>query len=187
MVNLQLDDRMVLRDLQPDDAEAILDTVTQNYEHLKPFTHWITPDYSLRSATEFIERSDRDREERRTLELGIFDQNQFVGSIGFVNFDWAAKKTEIGYWISKAYEGKGIVCAACKRLIRFAFDELDLKRIEIRSSTENRRSVAIPERLGFIKEGVLRQATLCDGKLHDLAIYGLLRAEWTSEDGSAEL
>jgi len=77
------------------------------------------------------------------------------------------------------------VSAACRRLIQFAIDDLEMNRIEIHCSTENKRSAAIPERFGFTREGVLRQAALRDGKLHDFAIYGLLAAEWKKEAGSS--
>ena len=187
MVSFRLDEQTVLREFRPADADAVFETVMRNYEHLKRFMHWITPDYSRRSAAEFIEQAKIDREERRSMGFGIFDGDEFIGSIGFVNFDWAAKTTEMGYWISKTHEGKGIVSAACRRLIRFAIDELEMNRIEIRCSTENQRSAGIPERFGFTREGVLRQAFLRDGKLHDFAVYGLLAAEWKDEAGSSTL
>src|SRR5688572_3035047 len=187
MVSFRLHDQILLREFKPGDADAVFETVMRNYDHLKRFMHWITPDYSRRSAIEFIEQAQIAREERRSMGFGIFDGDEFIGSIGFVNFDWAAKTTEMGYWISTTHEGKGIVSAACKRLIRFAIGDLDMNRIEIRCSTENLRSAAIPERLGFTREGVLRQAVLRDGKLHDFAIYGLLAAEWKNEAGSSTL
>ena len=181
MVTFRLNDHIVLREFEPTDADVVYETVSRNYEHLKRFMHWITPGYSRTSAAEFIERSIVDREERRTLGFGIFRDGEFIGSIGFVNFDWAAKKTELGYWIDSTAEGKGIVSAASQRLIQFAFDELEMNRIEIRCSTENKRSTAIPERFGFTQEGVLRQAEFRNGKLHDFAIYSLLAKEWHPE------
>ena len=181
MVNFRLNDHIVLREFEPADADAVYETVSRNYEHLKRFMHWITPDYSRRSAVEFIERSISDREERRTLGFGIFRDGEFIGSIGFVNFDWSAKKTELGYWIDRSAEGKGIVSSASRKLIQFAIEELEMNRIEIRCSTENKRSAAIPERFGFKLEGVLRQAEFRDGKLHDFAVYSLLANEWRPE------
>jgi ribosomal-protein-serine acetyltransferase len=80
--------------------------------------------------------------------------------------------------MDRAEEGKGIISAACRVLIGYAFDELHLNRAEIRCATSNLRSAAIPERLGFRKEGVLRQSEFRDGQLHDFSIYGLLAEEW---------
>jgi ribosomal-protein-serine acetyltransferase len=178
MVSFRIDKEITLRELVPEDAEAVYEAVTRNHDHLKPFMHWITPDYSLESARQFIRQYLVDREERKTLGLGIFRGDRFIGSIGFVNFDWRAMKTEIGYWISSEDEGKGIVSSACRLLIDFAFNELKMNRIEIRCSSENSRSAAIPKRLGFQKEGRLRQSEFRDGHLHDFDVFGLLASEW---------
>jgi ribosomal-protein-serine acetyltransferase len=98
-----------------------------------------------------------------------------------VKFSWHARRTELGYWIAQNEEGKGTISKACKLLIDYAFAELDLNRIEIRCSVENTRSAAIPERLGFTLEGVLRQSHMRNGRLHDFSIYGLLRSEWCAD------
>jgi len=178
MVSFRVVDQIELREFLPDDAESVLAAVSSNYDHLRAFMNWMTPDYSLGSAREFIAQTQKDRAERRGLGLGIFRGGTLIGSIGFVSFDWAAMKTEIGYWISQDEQGKGIISSACRTLIDFAINELKMNRIEIRCSAENVRSAAIPKRFGFQREGVLRQAEFRNGRLHDFEIYGLLASEW---------
>jgi ribosomal-protein-serine acetyltransferase len=180
MVTFQLDDGSVLREFSESDVDAVYETVLANRQHLQTFMHWMRPEYSRQDATDFINQSIRNREERKGLGFGIFRKNRFLGSIGFVSFDWAARKTEIGYWISKDEEGKGIISNSTRLLIEFAFSELGLNRIEIRCSAENQRSSAVPKRFGFTKEGHLREAEFRNGKLHDFELYGLLAAEWKS-------
>ncbi len=143
--------------------------------------HWIVPDYSLEMAEEFIQRAIKNVDEKESLGVGIFDTNKMLGSVGYTSFDWKARRTEIGYWVDKELEGRGVVSRVCSRLIDHAFDELDLNRIEIRCSTENARSAAIPQRLGFVQEGLLRQSEFRNGRLHDFLIFGLLRDEWRSK------
>lgn len=179
MVSFRVEDQIELREFSADDAESVLAAVSGNYDHLRAFMHWITPDYSLGSAREFIAQTQADRAERKGLGLGIFRGRTLIGSIGFVSFDWSAMKTEIGYWISQDEQGKGIISSACRTLIDFAINELKMNRIEIRCSAENVRSSAIPKRLGFQLEGVLRQAEYRNGRLHDFEIYGLLASEWS--------
>ena len=169
---------LILRTFLDSDADEVFAVVKRNHDHLKPFMHWATPDYSIDSAREFIEKSIETAKERKGLGFGIFQEERFIGSIGFVKFDWNVRKTEIGYWMDRAEEGKGIISAACRVLIGYAFDELHLNRAEIRCAASNLRSAAIPERLGFRKEGVLRQSEFRDGQLHDFIIYGLLAEEW---------
>lgn len=177
-MKFQLTNEIELRPYVEADAEEIFATVKANYEHLRPFLHWVVPEYSVEMAKEFIEQSQKDSEEKIRQGFGIFFQEKLIGSIGFNKFDWDAKVTEIGYWLANDFSGQGIITTACKILINFAFNELNMNRIEIRCATENVRSRAIPERLGFQLEGVLRQALLRHNRLYDDAIYGLLKEDW---------
>jgi len=170
----RLDDEITLRTFAESDAGTVLDVVSANREHLRTFMRWMSDDYSLETAKEFIARAIETRSKKENTGFGIFRGDKVIGSIGFVHFDWTARKTEIGYWIVKDEEGKGIISAATKLLIEYAFDELGMNRIEIRCSTENQRSAAVPLRLGFRKEGEFRQAELIHDRLHDFNIYALL-------------
>ena len=174
-------DGVVLRPHRWDDARAVLDGVMRNYDHLRTFMEWIKPDYSINDANQYIERSIEGRDTKKGLSFGIIRGQDFIGSIDLSYFDEGPKATEIGYWIDSNYEGKGIISRAVSELIDLAFSELGMNRVQIRCATANVRSAAIPERFGFIKEGVQRQAIIRDGKLYDFAIYGLLAAEWDPE------
>ncbi len=170
----RLDDEIILRAWTEADVQQAFDVVIRNREHLQEYMHWMTPDYSLETARGFISNAISSAAELKNLGLGIFRGEEIIGSVGFVEFDWKARKTEIGYWIAKGEEGNGIITRACKLLIDYAFDELNMNRIEIQCAAENHRSAAVPERLGFQKEGMLRQAEFRNGRLHDFLIYGLL-------------
>ena len=172
--SFQLDDEITLRTFVEEDAPAVLETVLQNREHLQTFMRWMTPDYSLETAKNFIKRAAESFAEKKNTGFGVFRGDKLIGSVGFVHFDWDARKTEIGYWIAKEEEGKGLVSAVVKVLIEYAFEDLGMNRVEIRCSTENSRSAAVPLRLGFKKEGEFRQAEIIHGKLHDFNIYALL-------------
>lgn len=142
--------------------------------------HWAVPDYSRESARDFLAASVKSAAERTNLGFGIFLDGNVIGSIGYVYFDWISKRTEIGYWVARTQEGRGVISRSCCLLIDYAFDELDMNRIEIRCAASNTRSRAVPERLGFVQEGLLRQCELRNGVLHDFAVYGLLKEDWKS-------
>lgn len=178
VTRFELDDGILLRRFTEDDAEAVFAAVRENIGHLREFMHWALPDYSLAHAREFIESSNAAAERGESLGFGIFRGADLIGSIGFVGFETNARRTEVGYWIDKGSEGKGIISRSCRVLINYAFGELEMNRIEIRCSTENERSARIPERFGFTLEGVLRQSEMRNGRMHDFAVYGLLRSEW---------
>jgi ribosomal-protein-serine acetyltransferase len=170
----EVGDGITLRAWREEDVQIALEAVKRNSDHLGTFMRWMTPEYDLAAAQKFIAEAIINRLQRTKLQLGIFYGPELVGSIGYVYLDFDAKKTEIGYWIGRDAEGKGIITRACRVLIDYAFDELGMNRVEIRCSTKNIRSAAVPERLGFTKEGVLRQAEPLKDGLHDFNIYGLL-------------
>lgn len=180
--SFQIDDEVTLRRFCEDDVEEVFRIVHRNSDHLIEFMHWMSPDYSLESAREFINRAIEPVSKSGALGFGIFRGQHLIGSIGFVYFDDLAAKTEIGYWIDREEQGRGIVSKACQKLIDWAFEDLNLNRIEIRCSSLNKRSSAIPERFGFTLEGRLRESEYRNGKLHDFLIFGLLRSEWRSRD-----
>ncbi len=101
-----------------------------------------------------------------------------VGVIGFNEFDWRNKIGYIGYWLSKDAQGKGIMTRAARALIDYGFEILDLNRIDIRAAVDNKKSRAIPERLGFNQEGILRQTEWLYDHYVDHVVYGMLANEW---------
>ena len=167
-----------LRQWTKSDAETVFEAAKKNYEHLQTFMEWIKPDHSLDDYQKFVDSEIAGSADMKSLGFGIFSHSELIGSIGFAYFDDAAKVTEIGYWIAATEEGKGIITKACQILIDFAFNDLGMNRVQIRCATANSRSAAIPERLGFTKEGVQRLHIIRNGKLYDFAIYGLLASEW---------
>jgi len=143
---------------------------------------WVKPDHSEAEVKAWVDRSSAARVEKAGLAFGIFRGDEFIGAIGMDAFDYGPQATEFGYWIDAGEEGKGIISRGTAALIDLAFNELDMNRVQIRCATANTRSAAVPERLGFVKEGVQRQAIIRDGKLYDFAIYGLLAAEWNGKN-----
>ena len=169
MINLRVDNECELRPFVESDADVVFAKVIVNYEHLHPFLLWVNRDYSLKSAKEFIKQTQKALLEKTSQELAIIYKDKFIGSIGFVGFSWNSKRTEIGYWIAKDFEGQGIITKCCKFLVDYAFEELKMNRVEIRCATENVRSRAVPERLGFKLEGILRQSIWRHKRYYDLA------------------
>ncbi|MDQ6660765.1 MAG: GNAT family N-acetyltransferase, partial [Chloroflexota bacterium] len=107
----------------------------------------------------------------------IWYKDQLVGSLG-CSIDREDRKVEIGYWLDASSQGKGIMTRACRGLINYVFDELRMNKVEIHAAPENKRSRAIPERLGFTQEGIDRQAGWLYDHYIDLVLYGMLASEW---------
>ncbi len=127
----------------------------------------------------FIDLCLQGAQRRQSLNLGIFNQDKLIGCVNYNFIDWQNGSTSIGYWLDPDYQGKGVMTAAVQVLIDYAFYTLQLNRIEIRAATHNKKSRAIPERLRFQKEGIIRQGEWLYDHYEDLVVYGLLAREWT--------
>jgi len=110
--------------------------------------------------------------------LDIWWQGRLAGIIGAGNIDWENRSTTIGYWLGESYQGRGLMTGACRALVDYLFSELKLHRLEIRCATSNPKSCGVPKRLGFSKEGVLRQAQAFDDRFLDIEVYGMLAEDW---------
>jgi ribosomal-protein-serine acetyltransferase len=108
----------------------------------------------------------------------IMSGEVLMGRIGLHYINSQNKSAAIGYWLTKKAEGNGIIVRSCKALIRYGFHELGLHRIEIKAAVSNIRSQAIPQKLNFVKEGILREAELVNDTFLDLILYSMLEREW---------
>lgn len=165
-----------VRVLEPSDAEEVFALVDAERERLRAWMPWVDGTTSPAASGAFIEHS---RGSETDVEgLGLFVDGVYAGGIG-MRVDTMNRHGDIGYWIGSAWEGRGIVTRACEAMIRHAFGALGLHRVSISAAPENVRSRAVPERLGFTREGTLRHAGRTDGRGYvDLVVYGLLEDEW---------
>ena len=100
------------------------------------------------------------------------------GVIGFHKIDWNNKSTSIGYWLGEDYVGNGLMTKSVKAFVDYALIDLGLNRVEIRAAVENKKSRAIPERLGFTHEGTIRQSEWLYDHYVDHEVYGMLASDW---------
>lgn len=118
------------------------------------------------------------QEEKIGIHFGIWFQKKLVGVIGYHYINYQNKKATIGYWLDEETQGKGVMSSACKLVIEYGFETLGLNRVEISCSVGNDKSCAIPERLGFAQEGIVRQSEWLNDRFVDHKYYGLLKSEW---------
>ncbi len=103
---------------------------------------------------------------------------KMVGTCGFTSFNCSSDSAEVGYVLNPEYWGKGIASEALECVLRFAFEELKLHRVEARFMQENDRSRRVMEHAGMQFEGVLREAMLIKGSYANVGICSVLRSEW---------
>jgi ribosomal-protein-serine acetyltransferase len=159
-------------------SSLIFKLVDQNRERLREWFAWVDATNSEDDTLAFIRRSLEQFASNNGFAAGIWDQERYAGNISLHKVDWLNRRAEIGYWLGREFEGRGIVTDACRAIVRHALVELELNRVEIRCVASNTRSKAIPLRLGFTLEGVLRQAELVQERYMDLEVYSMLRSEF---------
>lgn len=184
---LYVNDKIRLEPTVPKHAGLLFDAVDRNREHLSQYLSWVDSMKTIHDAAYYARACAQLRRENKEFSFVIFNGDYLIGRIGLYQIDERSESASIGYWLIHDVQGRGIMTAACKTIISFAFAELGLHRIEIRCAATNTRSQAIPERLGFRKEGVLKEADRVNGQYLDLYLYGILRDEWKQQSDSGFL
>lgn len=179
MVTLVVNPKTVLRSPSTDDVCRLFALVDANRAYLRNWLPWLDGTRCEADTLAFVTRVVREEEEGRVATRLIEYDGALCGTIGFHAIDALNRKCEMGYWLAQNYQGRGIVTACVQRLIRHGFEDRQLNRIAIHVAVGNAKSRAIPERLGFKSEGILREAGWRYGHFVDLAVYSLLRSEWT--------
>lgn len=159
-------------------AERVFALTDANRARLRQWLPWLDYTQTSEDSRIFIRKSLHQFANNDGFQAGIWYKGELAGMISYQFLDWSDRKTEIGYWLGAEFEGKGLMTQACRTMVDYAFTELGLTRIIILAATENVRSRAVPERLGFTQEGVLRQAEWLYDHFVDLAQYSMLADEW---------
>jgi ribosomal-protein-serine acetyltransferase len=170
-----LGDGIVVRSYTLDDAQALHDVIDANRDHLRPWMIWEHTTKSAEDTRTFIQSC---LDEPVSIEgNGIWVDGELAGGIG-LDIDSLSNSGEIGYWLAKDHEGRGLVTRACERFFDMAFDQLGLHRMELQAAAGNMRSRAVAQRLGMREEGTWRDGIrVADGYLDSVG-YGILEDEW---------
>jgi len=178
---LALTDESELRLLDEADADELYHLIATNRDYLARWMPWASAQ-TRESTLEFIRLTRRQAAANDGFQAALVCDGAIIGIVGFHAVNWPHRSTTIGYWLDERHQGRGLMTRAVRAVVDHAFGEWQLHRVEIRAATGNRRSRAIPERLGFREEAVLREAERIDERYNDLAVYGLLASEWVRED-----
>ncbi|WP_457637331.1 GNAT family N-acetyltransferase [Oceanithermus sp.] len=162
----------------PQHAEALFGLIDENREHLRRWLPFVDATQSVEYARSFLKDQLCQLAEGRALALTLFHQGRAAGMLSLNRIDSVNRAASIGYWLDKGLTGRGLMTRAVGRLIDLAFASFPVDRVEIHCAPGNEPSCAIPERLGFTREAMLRQALRAHEYVDDRVIWGLLREEW---------
>jgi RimJ/RimL family protein N-acetyltransferase len=168
--------RLVLRPFQPSDARdvqklagaAAVAEMTLNIPH----------PYPDGAAEAWIATHRPAWEEGTGASFAITTRNdELRGAIG-LHLTRAHRRAELGYWIGQPYWGHGIATEAVRRVLQFAFEALDLNRVQASHLPRNPASGRVMQKVGMSREGLHRERYLKDGQFEDVIEYALLRCDW---------
>jgi RimJ/RimL family protein N-acetyltransferase len=176
--------RLTLRIPVAADAGAVFalrsDPVVQRYGSHPP---WTDP----AEATAWIERNGRAMASGEHVQFAIERREDavVVGSCTLYALDAQCRRADVGYALAVSEWGQGYANEAVTALLDWGFDRLELNRVEADIDPRNTPSARALERLGFVREGHLRERWIVGGEVCDSFIYGLLRSEWKARRASA--
>jgi ribosomal-protein-serine acetyltransferase len=181
MFQLLVDDEIALVLAEERHAEKMTDLIVRNQDRLARWEPWAEQRATLDSTRAYIRAALEDFLRGRQIStiIAVDGGRRFIGRCG-IRVNPYARSGDVGYWIDGEYEGRGITSRSVRRLISSVFEELDLARVELRTSVGNKRSRAVAERLGFGYEGILPGGLRFSHRSDDVALYGVTADRWVT-------
>ena len=174
--------RLRLRATTPEDAPALL----RIFGDPEVMRYWSAPPMAdLAAAGALLARIERDFRERTHFTWGVAPREggELIGTCTLFQLELAHRRAEVGFALGRAQWGRGLAGETLARVLRFAFEILDLHRIEADADPDNARSLRLLEKQGFRREGLMRERWHHLGEVRDGVCLGLLRPEWVGETG----
>ncbi len=175
---LRIDQGLELQLLNGGHADELYELTDKNRDYLRLWLPWLDSNKYLQNTIDYIDNCQKLYTQNLSIQLCISYKCKIAGVVGFQRIDWLNRSTSIGYWLGEFYQGNGLITKSCRNLINYGFSSLGLNRIEIRCAVENVKSQAIPNRLGFKREGTIREAEWLYDHYVDHIIYGMLKSDW---------
>jgi RimJ/RimL family protein N-acetyltransferase len=169
--------RLRLRPFTQGDTDAIF-ALQSNARVLR---YWDSPPWKDRARADRFIAACRQMEHEGTgtrLAIERAADGVFIGWCCLLQWNPDHRSATIGYCLDEAALGHGFATEAAGALLQWAFDTLDLNRVQAQTDTRNTASSRVLEKLRFVREGMLREDCIVDGEVSDSWVYGLLRRDW---------
>jgi RimJ/RimL family protein N-acetyltransferase len=175
--------RIRLTALRPDDAHAWVRWY-EDAEFGRMFDSNPAYPRSYNRVRSFLDDVERNKDTTFAFAIRPLYSEDIIGYAELDGIVWNNRTAWLAIAIGDAnHRGMGYGQEAMQLLLRFAFHELNLHRVQLTVFEYNTRAIALYERLGFRRDGVFREALLRDGKHFDMYLYGLLSHEWAEQQG----
>jgi RimJ/RimL family protein N-acetyltransferase len=165
-----------LRRHRSSDVDAHLEAAHESIQEISQWLPWCHAGYSREESEAWIAARPHAWESRQAFEYVIEDAvtGEYIGGCGLNNLDWPSRRANLGYWLRTSRAGRGIMTRAAGILARIGLEDLGLQRIEITAAVGNLASQRVAEKIGAVREGLLRNRFLLQGRRHDAYLYSLI-------------
>jgi ribosomal-protein-serine acetyltransferase len=165
-----------LRAPRASDADEIYEAAAASLPELRRWMAWVHPTYTPTDTSEWVRRAGRAFADGQEFAFLIRDSRSdaLVGTCGLNAIDRLNRGANLGYWLHSGCTGRGFATRAARLVAAFGLGELEMGRIEILAAVENQASQAVAERLGAVREGVLRRRLRIVDTVHDAVVYSLV-------------
>lgn len=179
MEYLMVNDYIHLQQLRMAHAGIIFETIDRDRNYLRRWLPFVDQTRKPEDTRDFIKQLQQNL--RNDYVYTIWHKGDFAGLAGYKDSDPVNQRTEIGYWLAENMQGKGIMIQTIKKLVDFAFRNLNRNRVQVKVAVGNLKSSAIPKKLGFIFEGIEREGEFHTDRFYDLELYSMLKKEWSAD------
>lgn len=172
-------ERLLLRPFSPDDAEAICSAVLESLEEFLPWLPWCHRRYSIDDTRAFLDGRAEAFEKEGEYGFAIVEREsgRLVGACGVNQIDRANARANLGYWVRSGAARRGMATEATLLLARWAFEALQLVRIEIVAAVGNEASQRVAVKAGASREGIARRRLMVRGEALDAVVFSLLHED----------
>jgi ribosomal-protein-serine acetyltransferase len=173
--------RLELRPFRRRDLDPVLEAIAASLPELEKWLPWAHRGYGRAEAMRFLRDSGAAWAEGRAFDFAIRargEADRHIGNISVWPTSQRERAGEIGYWVRSDAAGAGIATEAAALVTDVAFNELGMHRVTLRIAVGNRASERVAEKLGYVKEGLLREEVLVRGSWLDHTLWAMLEGDF---------
>jgi ribosomal-protein-serine acetyltransferase len=167
---------ILLRRCSLEDTEALFDAATESIDRMYPWLPWCHPGYTIEESRGWLAEQVVAFETHEAYSFGVIGRDgAYLGGCGLNRIDSVNRRANLGYWVRSSAVGRGIASRAVKLIRDWAFSNTDLIRLEIVVAADNIASLRVAEKVGALREGILRRRIFLHGVAHDAVLFAFTR------------
>ena len=167
-----------IRPYELGDVQGLFDAARESIPTVGAWLWWCTSDFTIETAKAWVEHQVSAFQSKTEYEFIIVsEQGLFLGGCGLNSIDVRNARANLGYWVRASQTAHGVASAAVLQLAQWAFQNTDLNRLEIVVAKDNHASLRVAEKVGAVREGLLRHRLRIQDTFQDSVVFSILKAD----------